>query len=117
MAHKRRTRPRKNPTTAQWAALIGGSVVGLSLLGYGIYRVVKKSPAALATGGFGAAGPGAPAYGWMVAGAPGQHLPVIYQPGGQMMTLPTTATIEQAQQAAFAYIAQQGGVPQAVGGR
>lgn len=112
---RKRTRGRKNPSKAQLAVLIGGSLVGLGLVGYGIYRVVKK-PSELAVGGFGT-GAGAQVYKWVVGGAPGEHLPIIYRPSGKMWTLPRTATLEQAEQAALAYIAQQGGIPQAIGGR
>ena len=112
MARKqRRTRRRKNPTTAQCVVLGIGSVAGLGLLGYGIYRVVRK-PATpeISAGGFGA-GVGAQIYSYVIGGGEGNWLPVVYDPQGKVETLPTVPTYEGARQAAIAHIIRLGGVP------
>lgn len=113
MARRRKTKRKKNPTTAQWVVLGVGGAVGLGLIGYGIHLAVKGRKA-LPTPPEGL-GVGVPVWTYEVSRTrqpgPIAFTAKVFKPDGTIAVyLQGFQTPAQAVGAAKAYIIGQGGV-------
>ncbi len=87
MARRRRTRKKKNPTTAQKIVLAVGGAVSLGLVGYGIYLAVKKPPPSLPPDALGGGGPTAPqVYNVIVRRVGDKFQGMVVYPNGRRMS-------------------------------
>lgn len=115
---KRRKKRRKNPSTAQWAVLGVGGVLGLGLLGYGLY-LRRKSPSnglppeGQGGGVFPEGEPGFEIYRYSVIGSGDRWFARIQPPYGRSRQLGPYATRASAMSAAVSSIRALGGIPQA----